>query len=108
MRVATRRGEVEILDLIGATPGFIRSPIIIEAVFYSLVGVFLGWLTTLILVLYLTPSLVSYFGEIPILPKTTGGILGMFGIMLAAEVLVGLALALLGSMLAVSRVRQGR
>jgi cell division transport system permease protein len=109
MRMTTRRGEVEILDLIGATPGFIRSPIIIEAALYALVGVFVGWLTTLVLVLYATPSLVSYFGEIPILPRTTGGILGMFGIMLAAEVLIGLALALLGSMLAVSRVRaQGK
>ena len=105
MRMTTRRGEVEILDLIGATPGFIRSPIIIEAALYAIVGVFVGWLTTLILVLYATPSLVSYFGEIPILPKNAGGILGMFGIMLAAETLVGLALALLGSMLAVSRVR---
>jgi len=105
MRMTTRRGEVEILDLIGATPGFIRSPIIIEAALYALVGVFIGWLITLLLVLYATPSLVSYFGEIPILPKTTGGILGMFGIMLAAEIFVGLALALLGSMLAVSRVR---
>jgi cell division transport system permease protein len=105
MRMTTRRGEVEILDLIGATPTFIRSPIIIEAALYALVGVFIGWLTTLILVLYATPSLVAYFGEIPILPKTTGGILGMFGIMLAVEVLIGLALALLGSLLAVSRVR---
>jgi len=105
MRMTTRRGEVEILDLIGATPGFIRSPIIIEAALYALIGVFIGWLTTLILVLYATPSLVSYFGEIPILPKDAGGILGMFGIMLAAEIFVGLALALLGSMLAVSRVR---
>jgi cell division transport system permease protein len=108
MRMTTRRGEVEILDLIGATPGFIRSPIIIEALVYAMVGVLVGWLATLILVLYATPSLVSYFGEIPILPRTAGGILGFFGIMLAAEIFVGLALALLGSLLAVSRVRPGR
>jgi hypothetical protein len=73
-----------------------------------MVGVLVGWLATLILVLYATPSLVSYFGEIPILPRTAGGILGFFGIMLAAEIFVGLALALLGSLLAVSRVRPGR
>ncbi len=105
MRMTTRRGEVEILDLIGATPGFIRSPIVIEALVYALVGVLVGWLLTLLLTLYATPSLVSYFGEIPILPKTTGGILGLFGIILAAELFTGLALALLGSLLAVSRVR---
>jgi len=108
MRMTTRRGEVEILDLIGATPGFIRSPIIIEACLYALAGVFIGWLVTLLLTLYATPSLVAYFGEIPILPKTTGGILGLFGIILGFEIFAGLALALLGSMIAVSRVRAGR
>lgn len=108
MRMTTKRGEVEILDLIGATPGFIRSPIILEAGIYAVVGVLVGWLTALILTLYATPSLVSYFGDIPVLPKTAGGILGIFGIILAAELSLGLALALLGSMLAVSRVRRGR
>src|SRR3989304_688299 len=34
LRITTRREEVEILDLIGATPGFIRSPIVIEALLY--------------------------------------------------------------------------
>ncbi|MBI2066071.1 hypothetical protein HYT60_01000 [Candidatus Woesebacteria bacterium] len=35
MRITTRRGEIEILNLIGATPAFIRSPIILEALIYS-------------------------------------------------------------------------
>ena len=108
MRMASRRGEVEILDLIGATPGFIRSPIIIEALIYALVGVLAGWLLTLISVLYLTPSVVNYFGEIPVLPKDTLAFLALFGIILAGEIIVGVTLALLGSMLAVSRVRRAR
>src|SRR4030042_3431768 len=58
MRMTTRRGEIEILDLIGATPGFIRSPIILEAVIYAVTGVFLGWLLAFLLVLYSTPSLI--------------------------------------------------
>jgi len=52
MRMTTRKREVEILDLIGATPGFVRSPIVIEALLYAFVGVLIGWLTALILVLY--------------------------------------------------------
>ena len=108
MRMTTRRGEVEILDLIGATPGFIRSPIIIEAFIYALVGVIVGWLATLILTLYATPSIVNYFGEIPVLPRDTLNILALFGIILAVEIVIGITLALTGSLLAVSRVRRGR
>ncbi len=106
MRMTTRRGEVEILDLIGATPGFIRSPIIIEAVIYAVAGVFLGWLLAFLVVLYSTPSLVGYFGDVPVLPKDTMSLFGLFGSILGIELLVGLILAMSGSILAVSRVKK--
>ncbi len=105
MRIAVRREEVEILDLIGATKGFIRSPIILEALVYASLGVFLGWILSLILILYSAPSLISYFGEIPVLPKDTLSFFGLFGIILVFEILIGCILALSGSLLAVSRVR---
>ena len=108
MRIATRKQEVEILKLIGATPGFIRSPIVLEALIYSLAGVFLGWALSLILVLYATPSIVSYFGEIPVLPKSSLELLYLMGIILAGMLLVGVVLALSGSLLAISRVRRRR
>jgi len=106
MRIATRREEVEILDLIGATQGFIRSPIIIEAFVYAGLGVFFGWIIAFILVLYLAPNAVLYFGEIPVLPKETLGLFELFGIILGIEVASGVALALGGSLLAVSRVKK--
>ena len=108
MRISTRKGEIEILDLIGATPGFIRGPIVIEAMLYVFAGVFIGWITALVLVLYSTPAVISYFGEIPILPKDTIVLFEIFGLILAAEIFIGLVLALVGSMLAVSRVRKKR
>ena len=106
MRMTTRRGEIEILDLIGATPGFIRSPIILEAIIYVCVGVFAGWLIAFLAVLYSTPSLISYFGEIAILPKETSNLFLLFGLVFVAELFVGLFLALTGSVLAVSRVKR--
>jgi cell division transport system permease protein len=108
MRITTRRGEIEILDLIGATPAFIRSPIIFEATLYSLTGVFVGWVSALILVLYATPAVISYFGEIPVLPKDTLELFKIFGLILLGELILGFALAFIGSMLAVSRVRKKR
>lgn len=108
MRMATRKEEIEILNLIGATKAFIRSPIMLEAVIYALVGVLIGWILCFITVLYLAPGLVSYFGEIPILPKDTLGILTIFGIILGVELIGGLILAVSGSLLAISRVRKLR
>ena len=108
MRVVGRREEVEILNLIGATKGFIRSPIIIEAFIYTIFGVVLGWAISFIAVLYLAPTVVAYFGEIPILPKDALGIFGLFGIILAIEIVAGALLAFSGSMIAVSRVKKVR
>lgn len=106
MRMATRREEVEILDLIGATAGFIRSPIIIEALIYAVLGAFLGWIIAFIGILYLAPSAVVYFGEIPVLPKDTLGLFELFGTILGIELASGIILALAGSLLAVSRVKK--
>ena len=104
--MTTRRGEIEILDLIGATPGFIRSPIILEGAIYAISGVFSGWLLAFLLVLYSTPSIISYFNEIPVLPRETTQLFLIFGTILLGELLVGLFLAFTGSMLAVSRVKK--
>ncbi|HKB88462.1 MAG TPA: permease-like cell division protein FtsX [Patescibacteria group bacterium] len=108
MRMSTRREEIEILDLIGATKSFIRSPIMFEALIYALIGVFVGWMLSFIAVLYSAPTIVSYFGDIPILPRDTVGILMIFGIILGIELLSGAILAVTGSLLAISRVRKSR
>lgn len=108
MRMATRREEVEILDLIGATQGFIRSPIVIEAFLYSIFGAVLGWIIAFITILYLAPSAVTYFGEIPVLPRETLGLFELFGIIFGIELVISWVLALSGSLLAVSRVKKAR
>ena len=108
MRMAMRREEVEILNLIGATRKFIRSPIILEAVIYSTGGVLIGWTIAFIMVLYSAPGLLSYFGDIPVLPRDTLNLLTIFGIILAIEFVFGIILSLSGSLLAISRVRRAR
>jgi len=108
MRMSMRKGEIEILDLIGATKGFIRSPIVIEALFYTVVGVFIGWAITFIFVLYSAPSLIHYFGDIPILPKQTLDLFIFFGVILLSELMIGIFLALFGSQLAISRAQRPR
>jgi cell division transport system permease protein len=103
MRITTRREEVEVLDLIGATRGFIRKPLVLEAITYAIVGVFMGWVVALILILYSTPVVLSYFNEIAVLPRDTISLFGLFGMVLGVELVVGIFLALIGSSVAMSR-----
>ena len=103
MRLTTRRGEIETLSLIGAKSGFIRAPIVLEAIIYSATGVFFGWLLALILVLYVTPAILSYFGAIPVLPRDTMSFFLLLLVILAGELVIGVVVALWGSLLAVSR-----
>lgn len=103
MRMTTRKGEVEILSLIGATPSFVRSPIILEALIYSLVGVLTGWMFAIIFWLYASPSIISYFGQIPVIPKDPLSFFILFAIILAVELFAGTVISLTGSLLAVGR-----
>jgi len=106
MKMSTRKSEVEILDLIGASSSFIRKPVFLEAFFYTIIGVFAGWFMSFLLVLYLAPPLVKYFQDVPVLPDNTFKLLGLFGLILVLELIVGIILSLTGSILAVSRTRK--
>jgi len=99
MKVALRKKEVEILQLIGATNWFIRAPFVFEGIFYGLVGAVLGWGAGILLLMYSTPFLVEFLAGIPILPVPLVFILAILG----GEVLVGIIIGTLGSLLAVKR-----
>lgn len=108
MRITARRHEVEILDLIGATKGFIKKPIMLEALLYSFLGVLVGWVFALIIVLYSTPTVVRYFSEIEVLPKDTVMLFAFFGIVLLVELFVGSLLAIVGSNIAIARAHKAK
>lgn len=103
MRMTGRKSEIEILSLIGATPKFIKSPIIIEGIVYAVVGVLVGWTISFIMWLYISPSILSYFGQIPVLPKSPVSFFLLFAIILSIELLIGFILAFTGSLVAVKR-----
>jgi len=103
MRMNSRKGEIEILSLIGATPSFVSKPIVIEGVLYSLVGVLVGWVSSLILWLYVAPNVLSYFGQIPVLPKEPVAFFVLFLMILGIELVAGITLALVGTLIAVKR-----
>jgi len=103
MRMIVRRPEVENLSLIGATGWFIRAPIVFEAINYAVIGVFTGWLMASVMIMYATPYVLTYFGEIQVFPKESAMFFAFLGIILGMELVVGIIISLLGSVVAVSR-----
>jgi cell division transport system permease protein len=99
MKITLRKEEIEILQLIGASPWYIRAPFIFEGMFYGVIGAILAWGIGYLLLLYATPFLVKFLSGIPILPVPIPFMLAVLGI----EILAGIVIGSLGSLLAVRR-----
>jgi len=99
MKITLKKEEIEILQLIGASPWYIRAPFIFEGMFYGVVGAIFAWGVGYLLLLYATPFLVKFLSGIPILPVPFIFMLSLLGV----EILVGILIGALGSLLAVKR-----
>lgn len=99
MKVASRRHEIGIMQLLGASRWFIVGPFLLEGAFYGVVGGFTSWVLSFIMLLYLTPFLVEFLGDIPLFPVDA---LVMILVMLAS-VVSGVLIGMAGSALAVKR-----
>ena len=97
LTIASRREEIEIMHLVGASPPFIQVPFYIEGLIQSLIGTGLAVAVLLLLykgiLLYLEPSFKGWLGDIPIrfLPPASilwvlsgGVVLGFFGSFIAS------------------------
>lgn len=89
IKISKKRDEIEILRLIGATNWYIRWPFIYEGVFYGVIGAFFGWLISVAALLYTTPFLVSFLGNIPLLPVSPLFLLELLGAELALAIFLG-------------------
>jgi len=103
MRITMKRNEVEILSLIGASNWFIKSPIVLESLIYSILGAIIGWGFAFVIALYTMPSILRFFGEVTVLPKDPFVFILMMLLILSIELITGIFIAFLGSLLAVSR-----
>ena len=97
--VFARREEIEILKLVGATDGFVKAPFLVEGAIQGLVGAALALLTLYALYRAGAPSIERSLGAT--LLSIQMSFLGPYE--LCAAVLVGGALGLAGSNLAVNR-----
>lgn len=99
MKISIKKEEVEILRLLGASGGYIRNPFLLEGALYGVFGALLAWGLVYLCLLYATPFLTSFFGEISLLPIPLEFMFALLG----GEVLLGVLIGSLASFLAVRR-----
>jgi cell division transport system permease protein len=89
-KIRVQRHEIETMKLLGASDWFIRSPYILEGAFYGLFGAFFSWLTSYLLLWYLTPFLQSSLGlELKLLPVSVVLMLEILAVTSLVSILVG-------------------
>ncbi len=99
IKVASRRDEISILQLVGATRGYIQAPFVIEGILYGVTGGIFAWGIAYLVLLYSMPFLVTFLAGIPILPPP---ILFMFEVLLG-EIVLGAIIGGFGGLAAVRR-----
>jgi cell division transport system permease protein len=99
IKVANRRDEIQILQLVGATSAYISAPFIWEGVIYGLFGGVIAWSVSYLLLLSSMKFLNSFLSGIPILPVSVIFMLKL----LAGELVVGALVGSLGGIIATRR-----
>ena len=108
MKIAIKKQEVEILNLVGASPWYIRAPFLLEGGLYGLFGAGIAMIIIAGLTLWLYPVLLGFLGVIPVIggvlgaPTSTAFLLSTLGFF-GGLCLTGFLLGSIGSLVAVGR-----
>ncbi len=103
LRVSMRRSEIESMNLIGASSWFIRAPVLVEAIVYSTLGAFLGWLSASVVLLYSSPRIFTFTNPINVIPREPQTLLTLLAILLGIQLISSVVIAVVGAWIAVSR-----
>ncbi len=98
-KIRVQRTEIETMKLLGASKWFIRSPYLVEGIFYGFIGVVISWIFTYGIMWYVSPFIQNALGELRLLPAPPLAMLAILG----AEILLALIVGGIGSYAAVRR-----
>lgn len=99
MKIALRKEEIEVQRLVGASKWYVRTPFLLEGLFYGATGAIISWSIIYLLIILLTPYLLPYLSGLSLLPVSFPLMLQF----LAGTVVFGSLVGILGSFLAVWR-----
>lgn len=99
MAIFTRREEIDIMKLVGATKWFIRGPFLVEGAMYGIIGATVAIGIALPLINFARPLFISYFNASEVITFVSDRLvlvtLSLYGI--------GIAIGIISSYLAISR-----
>jgi len=99
MAIFTRREEIEIMKLVGATNWFIRGPFLIEGAMYGVIGATIALAITLPLISATRPLFISYFNASDVLNFVSDRIV----LVALTTYALGILIGIISSFLAISR-----
>ncbi len=99
LKILIRKEEIEILQLLGASFWFIAKPFLLEGMLYGLIAALMSFVIATSLLLYTTPIILNWLGEIPLFPIP----FFFFLAVLLGEIILGGTLGILASLLGVYR-----
>ncbi len=97
MRIASKKYEIKVMRLVGATQWYIMQPFLIEGMLYGALGASLSWGVVYVALLYATPAIQSFFGEIQLLPVPPEMMFALLGIGVASAVSLGFLAGLIST-----------
>jgi len=99
MAIFTRRDEIEIMKLVGATKWFIRGPFLFEATLYGTVGACIATALAYTLLLGTGPKLSNYIN----VQATITFFTSYPWLIIGTEIIIGMCIGIFSSLLAMSR-----
>ncbi|MEK7543362.1 MAG: permease-like cell division protein FtsX [Patescibacteria group bacterium] len=108
MKIAIKKQEVEVLNLVGASPWYIRAPFLLEGGLYGLFGAGIASIIIGALALWMYPFLLTFLGVIPAIgsvlaaPTSAAFLIAAF-IFFGGLATTGFLLGSIGSLVAVGR-----
>lgn len=99
LKVAAKRNEIRIMQLLGANRWFIVGPFLLEGAIYGFLGATFAWGLNYLTILYATPYLLDFLGEISLLPVDPVIMLMILG----GAALLGIVIGMFGGSIAVKR-----
>lgn len=108
MKIALKKEEIEILQLVGASPWYIRFPFILEGGLYGFVGSFFSWIILVGLLIWQQPAVAGFLGMIPFIHAvfvtiSSWTFVGAMAAFLGLLAFVGFLLGAVGSLVALGR-----
>ena len=90
MRIAIRREEVSIMQLVGGSRWFIRWPFILEGILYGAISSTIAVFLTSGILLWYSPQLSNFFGDVKIFPIPLPFLLSMWVGVMVFGILIGI------------------